>query len=492
MTKGAPIERDGIVPKPGSGRPRHRLASRRLAEYLDDRLGGAKVVRTALGKVFPDHFSFMFGEVALYSFVVLVATGVFLTLFYEPSSREVIYHGAYGPLRGQEVSAAYASAVELSWSVRAGLLMRQIHHWASLVFLAAIVLHLGRIFFTGAFRKPRDINWLVGVTLLLLAIVNGFAGYSLLDDLLSGTGLRVMFSIVESLPLVGDTLAFWVFGGEYPGDRIISRLFIAHVLLIPVLIAGLLGAHLAMIVRQKHTQFPGPGRREDNVVGSKLWPSYAAKSISLFFAVAGVLALLGGIVQINPVWIYGPNDPAEVTTAAQPDWYMGWLEGALRLMPAWEIRAWGHAIPALFWPAVVLPGLTFVALYAWPFIERRRTSDRAEHHLLDRPRDRPGRTGFGAAALTFYTVLFVAGSQDVLALEWRIPVSSIRWVLRTALLLLPPLVGLLVGRVCRSLGKGDDQQTEMQALLADDGASERHAARARPVPVEAGAPPGSN
>jgi len=449
------------------GKKRHRLLTRRGAEFIDDRVGGARFVRETLGKVFPDHFSFMLGEVALYSFVVLVLTGVFLTLFYEPSSRDVVYHGRYAPLHGVHVTAAYESAVRLSWDVRSGLLMRQVHHWAALVFLGAIVAHLGRIFFTGAFRKPRDLNWMVGVTLLVLAILNGFAGYSLLDDLLSGTGLRIMYSVVESIPFIGDTMAFWIFGGEYPSEHILGRLFVVHVLLVPALIVVLLSVHLGLIVRQKHTQFAGPGRREDNVVGSKLWPTYAAKSISLFAAVASVLVLLGGVVQINPVWLYGPYDPAQVTTAAQPDWYMGWLEGALRLMPPWEVRALGHTIPNLFFPAVLLPGLTFLALYLWPFLERRITHDREIHHLLDRPRDRPARTGLGAAALTFYIVLFVAGSQDVIASTAGISVNGLNWVLRFTALILPVIVGRLVRRWCRDLAAGDEHEEEAEALLAE-------------------------
>ncbi|MBX3284470.1 MAG: ubiquinol-cytochrome c reductase cytochrome b subunit [Actinobacteria bacterium] len=421
----------------------------------------------------------MLGEVALYCFVVLVVTGTFLCFFFEPSQRTVTYDGSYAPLQGQQVSAAYDSAVRLSWDVRAGLLVRQVHHWAALVFLAAIVVHLARIFFTGAFRKPRDLNWIVGVTLLVAAIGNGFAGYSLADDLLSGTGLRIMFSIVESVPFVGDTAAFWIFGGEYPADDIIGRLFVVHILVLPALIAALIGVHLALVVRQKHTQFPGPGRTEENVVGTHLWPAYAAKSISLLLAVVGVLLLLGGLVQINPIWIYGPYDPAAVTTAAQPDWYMGWLEGALRLFPAWELRAFGHTVPNQFFPAVLMPGLTFALLYAWPFLERRATGDHEVHHLLDSPRDRPVRTAIGATALTFYGVLFVAGSQDVLAVELGVSVNGLTWVLRVLVLVLPIVVGLLVHRWCRDLARGDAAEAEAEAELAIDERAPRRVSASR-------------
>ena len=344
---------------------------RRLARWIDDRLGASAFTQQALNKVFPDHWSFMLGEVALYCFVVLLLTGTFLTFFFDASTSTSTYQGSYAPLRGVQVSAAYRSVIELSFDVRAGLVMRQVHHWAAVIFVGSIILHLCRIFFTGAFRRPREINWMIGVTLLVLGIFNGFTGYSLPDDLLSGTGLRIAYSIALSIPVIGTWMAFLVFGGEFPAEQIIGRLFVTHIMIVPALIIGLLTLHLAIVWRQKHTQFAGPGHRETNIVGSRLWPTYTAKSIGLFFGVFAVLCLLGGLVQINPVWLYGPFEPHQVTSPAQPDWYLGWVEGALRLFPAWEIRAFGYEIPNPFYPAVLMPGLTFGALYAWPFLEAR-------------------------------------------------------------------------------------------------------------------------
>ncbi|QXC61531.1 cytochrome b [Aquihabitans sp. G128] len=372
-----------------------RTATFKGARWVDDRLGGAKFARTALNKVFPDHWSFMIGELSLYSFVVLLLTGVYLTFFFDASSEKVIYDGSYAALRGVEMTHAYKSSLDLSFDVRAGLLMRQIHHWAALLFLATMVVHLARVFFTGAFRKPRELNWMVGCTLLILAIFNGFAGYSLLDDQLSGTGLRIAYSIALSIPLVGTWVTSLLFGGEFPGPDIIERLYVIHILLIPAAITVLLGVHLFIIVRQKHTQFPGPGRREDNVVGERVFPTYAAKAIGLFFLTVSVLCLLGGLVQINPIWIYGPFDPAEVSAASQPDWYMGWLDGALRIMPGWEVRLFGFELPNPFFPAVLLAGATFGLLYAWPFLEARHA--RPRHPPPRRPAPpaagahRPGR-----------------------------------------------------------------------------------------------------
>jgi ubiquinol-cytochrome c reductase cytochrome b subunit len=449
------------VPTPDRRRRRgpEHLLTHRLARWVDSRLGTAKLARTALNKVFPDHWSFMLGELGLYCFIVLVLTGVYLTFFFDPSLNTVVYRGSYGPLRGVEMTEAYRSALELSFDVRAGLVMRQIHHWAALLFLASLAVHLARVFFTGAFRRPRELNWIIGCTLLILAMLNGLFGYSLLDDQLSGTGLRIVYSVTLSVPLVGTWLASLLFGGEFPGPDIISRLYVIHILLVPAVITVLLTAHLAILVRQKHTHFPGPGRRDDNVVGERMWPTYAAKALGLFFLTSALLAFLGGVFQINPIWIYGPFDPAEVSAASQPDWYMGWLDGALRIMPPWEIRAFGFEIPNPFFPGVLLAGLTFTLLYAWPFLEARVTRDHAEHHLLDRPRQRPVRTALGMATISFYTVLFLGGAADVLGATFGLSVNAILWTFRFLCLLAPPVVGVVTYKLCKELAARDGVPT---------------------------------
>jgi len=442
------------------------MLTRRLARWFDSRLGAARFARTALNKVFPDHWSFMIGEIALYCFVILVLTGTYLTFFFVPDSRDVVYHGSYTPLKGVHMSAAYESTLRVTFDVRAGLVMRQIHHWAALIFLGAIVTHLMRIFFTGAFRRPREMNWVIGLSLLLLGLANGFTGYSLPDDLLSGTGLRIAYSVVLSIPLLGPWLAFLVFGGEFPSDDIISRMFVIHVLIVPALIVGLLTAHLAILVRQKHTQFAGRGRTERNVVGSKLWPTFTAKTLGLFFFVFAVCAALGGLAQINPVWLYGPFKAAAVSSGSQPDWYIGWLEGALRLMPPWELRVAGFEIPNPFFPGVLLPGITFAVLYAWPWIEQRATLDREEHHLLDRPRDRPVRTALGVAVLTFYVLLFVAGGDDVIAAHFDLSVNHVVYTFRVLVLVLPVIAYFLTYRLCKELSARDRGRQDKLALLA--------------------------
>jgi ubiquinol-cytochrome c reductase cytochrome b subunit len=438
----------------------------RTLRFFDQRLGISGFARKSLDKIFPDNWSFMIGEIAMYCLLVLIATGTYLTFFFHASDKDVVYDGAYGPLRGVHMSEAMSSTVHISWDVRAGLLVRQMHHWAALLFIAAIVVHLCRIFFTGAFRRPRELNWIVGLTLLLLALANGFTGYSLPDDLLSGTGLRIAYSIVLSIPLAGTWLAFLVFGGEFPAPDILGRLFIMHVLLIPGLIIALLGAHMAILWHQKHTQFPGSGRREDNIVGSQLWPRYALRSVGLLAAVAAVIAALGGLVQINPIWLYGPFKAPAVTTAAQPDWYVGWLEGALRLFPPWRLHIFGHTVSELFWPGVLLPGVTFLLLYAWPFLEARVTRDHAEHHLLDRPRDRPIRTALGTATISFYVILLLAGSQDIGAQHLRIPLTTLTLALRIALAVVPPLTAVSTWKLCHDLQGADIAEHERDAVHA--------------------------
>ncbi len=427
--------------------------SKRQREWLDERLGSASWAVKGMRYVFPDHWSFLLGEVALFCFVILVATGIYLTLFFRPDSTEVIYHGSYAPLDGQEMSAAYKSVLDLSFNVRMGLLFRQMHHWAANIFVTSIILHQMRVFFTGAFRRPRELNWIIGVTLLILAIGLGFTGYSLPDDLLSGTGLRIAYSVVLGIPFIGPWLAYLLFGGEWPTPATISRLFVFHVMLLPALIIALIGAHLLLIMRQHHADFPGPGKTERNVVGQPAWPSQALKSTGLMLIVFAVIAILGGLVQINPVWAYGPYRAWVVSAPAQPDWYVGWLEGSLRLFPAVEfsITKW-FTWPTIFAPSVLVPGLVFLVMYMYPFIEKRfLTHDYAEHNLLDYPYSVPARAGIGMAGFTFGFVLTIAGGNDVLAQVFNISIYEMTWILRVAAIVGPIVVGYAAAKLAEAL-----------------------------------------
>lgn len=441
----------------------------RFARWLDDQLGLGKLGRRDfLRKIFPDHWSFMLGEVALYSFIVLLISGTFLVFFFRPSSATTsTYQGSYGPLRGVPMSDAYASALHLSFDVRAGLWMRQVHHWAAVIFIGAIALHMLRVFFTGAFRRPRQLSWLVGATLLTVAIFSGFTGYSVVDDLLSGTGVVIGYSVLLSVPVVGAWLASFLFGGPVPNPNVVPRLYSIHVMVLPGLLALLMVIHLLIIWRQKHTNYPGPNRSNHSIVGTHLWPTYASKATGFFFIVAGFIAALGALVQINPIWIYGPFEPTAVTTAAQPDWYLGWLEGALRLFPAFSLWIGPYFIPNVFFSGALVGMVILGGLYFWPFIEAAVTHDREIHHVLDRPRDRPMRTAIGAAGITFLIMLLIAGSDDVIAVLLSKDIITVVNVLRALTLIVPIGTGIITYQICRRLS-GHTPPAESEAQPATE------------------------
>ncbi|HXW88821.1 MAG TPA: cytochrome bc complex cytochrome b subunit [Streptosporangiaceae bacterium] len=429
--------------------------------WLDDRLHGARGVRVLLRKVFPDHWSFLLGEIILYSFIILLLSGTFLTLWFEPSMSQVTYHGSYIPLRGVRMSEAYASTLKISFDVRGGLLMRQIHHWAADLFMAAIMAHMLRVFFTGAYRKPREINWLIGIILFTLGMFEGLFGYSLPDDLLSGAGLRITEGVLQSFPIVGSYLAYFLFGGPYPGNQIIGRLYILHVLLIPALILALVTVHLFLMFHQKHTQMPGRGRTNENVVGAPLYPYFMAKTGAFFFFVFAAITLAATFVQINPVWLYGPYNPVAMSAGSQPDFYMGILEGALRVMPNWQWVVFGHTFAFnVFLPALVPLGIVFTGAALWPFLEQWITGDRREHHLNDRPRNAPTRTAIGIAAITFYGVLFAEGANDVIADHLDIPLYWTTWIARVGIFVGPVIAYIITKRICLGLQRKDNHLIE--------------------------------
>lgn len=431
----------------------------KAADNVDQRYTIAGLLRPQLNKVFPTHWSFMLGEIALYSFLILLFTGVYLTLFFDPSITKVIYDGGYVPLNGVEMSRAYASALDISFEVRGGLFVRQMHHWAALMFMFSMVAHMLRIFFTGAFRRPREANWIIGCGLLLLGMAEGFLGYSLPDDLLSGVGLRIMSAIIVGLPIIGTWLHWLIFGGDFPSELMLDRFYIAHVLIIPAILFALIAIHLALVWYQKHTQFPGPGRTENNVVGIRIMPVFAIKSVGFGLLTAGVLALMAGLTTINAIWTIGPYNPSQVSAGSQPDFYMLWTDGLARVMPAWELYLGNYTIPGVFWVAVVAIVMVVLAL-TYPFIEKKITGDDAHHNLLQRPRDVPVRSGLGAMALTFFVLLTLSGGNDIIAYHFQISLNAMTWVGRIGLVILPPLVYFLTYRICLGLQRSDRDALE--------------------------------
>ena len=451
------------------------------ATWADDRLGLAGAAKKNLRKVFPDHWSFMLGEIALWSFVVLLISGVFLTFWFRPSMAEVIYEGSYDPLRGLHMSEAMASTLHISFDVRGGLLMRQVHHWAAMIFVASMMIHLLRVYFTGAFRKPRELNWVIGCLLLLLGTLEGFTGYSLPDDLLSGTGVRASDGFMKSIPVIGTYMSFFIFGGEFPGDSVIPRFYTIHVLLLPGILVALIAAHMLLLVYHKHTQWPGPGRTNDNVVGYPMLPVYAAKAGGFFFVVFGVLVLMGGLMTINPIWRYGPYNPAEVTAGSQPDWYMGWPDGALRIMPGWESHFLGTTWSwNVLLPIIILPGLMFTILLVLPFVESWITGDKRDHHLLQRPRNAPTRTAVMVSLMTFYGLMWAAGGNDIIAIKMGLSINQITYFMRGAVFIGPLIAFIITRRWCLSLQRADNEKLlhgyESGVIMRDPqgGYSEKH------------------
>ena len=424
--------------------------------WLDDRFHGARGVRVLMRKVFPDHWSFMLGEIALWSFVILLLTGTFLALFFVPSMAPVVYHGSYTKLDGITMSQAYQSTLNISFDVRGGLLIRQIHHWAADLFMVAILAHLLRVFFTGAYRKPREVNWLIGIGIFTLGLLEGLFGYSLPDDQLSGAGLRILEGVLQGIPIIGTYAAFFLFGGPYPGDSIVPRMYILHVFLVPGLILALITAHLFIMFHQKHTQMPMKGNTEKNVTGQPFWPYFLLKGQAWFFFIFGILVVLSTFAQINPIWLYGPYTPLAISSASQPDWYMGILEGALRMMPSWEINFLGHTLSlSVLIPGLLVIGALFTALAIWPFFEQWATGDRAVHNINDRPRNAPVRTGTGVAGVLFYGILWAEGANDVLADQFQIPLYTITWIARVAIFVVPIGAYFVTKRICLGLQRKD-------------------------------------
>ena len=424
--------------------------------WLDDRFHGARGVRVLMRKVFPDHWSFMLGEIALWSFVILLLTGTFLALFFVPSMAPIVYHGSYTKLDGITMSQAYQSTLNISFDVRGGLLIRQIHHWAADLFMVAIMAHMLRVFFTGAYRKPREVNWLIGLGIFTLGLLEGLFGYSLPDDQLSGAGLRILEGVLQGIPIIGTYAAFLLFGGPFPGDSIVPRMYILHVFLVPGLILALITAHLFIMFHQKHTQMPQHGNTEKNVVGQPFWPYFLLKGQAWFFFIFGILVVLSTFAQINPIWLYGPYTPLAISSASQPDWYMGILEGALRMMPSWEINFLGHTVSlSVLIPGLLIIGALFTVLAIWPFFEQWATGDRAAHNINDRPRNAPVRTGTGVAGVLFYGILWAEGANDVLAKTFQVPLYTITWIARVAIFVVPIGAYFVTKRICLGLQRKD-------------------------------------
>jgi quinol---cytochrome-c reductase cytochrome b subunit len=423
-----------------------------------ERIGLAALVRGRFHAVVPRHWTVLLGQTAVGSFVVLVLSGIYLELFFDPSMAPTVYDGPHENLRGVVVSRAYDSALAISFEVRGGLFVRQLHSWASSLFLASLLANLVVAFFTGAFRRPRRGVWVAGVLLLLVGVLAAFTGALLPDDLLSGTSLRMTSGYLLSIPVIGTWLHWMLFGGEFPGTEAVPRLHVAH-LVLPLVVAALFALRAALLARHGHPQYRGrsgaPEGSAGAVVGVRVLPGHAARTAAMFAVVVAVLAGMAAVFQVNPVWNYGPANPAHVSAGSTSPWYFGWVDGAVRLWPAWEIRLGEHTIPPWFWPSMVFLPLSFLVLALYPVLESRFTRDTAEHHLLQRPRDVPARTALGAAVVTLYGCLQLAAATDVLALTFHLSSDAVFWAARVGVVVLPVLAYWVSVRICLGLQLAD-------------------------------------
>ncbi|WP_344755688.1 cytochrome bc1 complex cytochrome b subunit [Leifsonella bigeumensis] len=403
----------------------------------------------------PVHWSNMFGVVALACILVIFVTGFFLMFFYSPSSTTVTYRGSYAPLDGVEMSTAMHSTMTISFDLRGGLLMRQAHHWAALLLPTALILQLLVTFFTGAFRKPRLGSWVLLFLILITALVGGWSGYALPDDMLSGTGLRIVEGIVLGIPIVGTWTSALLFGGPFPGD-IIAHLYPLHIVVVPVLLVVLVAARIRSAWVHKPAQFAEAGRTEDNVVGVPILPNAAVRAGGLFLIVAGLLVLVAATTTISPIWLYGPSSPADASAGSQPDWYTGFLDGALRLIPpGWEVVWLSHTWTFAVIVPLALVGLYLLAVLLYPFFEQWITGDRREHHLLDRPRNTPTRTGIGVAGIVFFGALWGAASADLAATHLHLSVENVVTAYQVIVIVGPVIAFLLARRICFALQRKD-------------------------------------
>jgi cytochrome b-561 len=385
------------------------MARSRWFRWWQERLDLEKFCEKFLTKAFPAHPTYLLGEIALFSFVLLVITGVYLGMVYEPSVQAV-------DLFGGEVPAAYASVVRSDLSLF-GQIVRNLHHWSAQLMIAALLAHMFRVFFTGSYRKPREINWWIGLALMLTTFMAAFTGYLLPYSEYSVTATSIGFFMAKSTPWIGDFVARLFFGGEFPSDQTIPRFFFYHVMLIPLVIGVLLSLHMVILVQQKHTEPPGNLYRPEaeggkRLIGIPLWPNQVLYSTTFFLLLAGLLILVSTYIPINPVELFGPPQPG--TPKMRPEWYFLIVYGMLKLIPGtFEASFWGAHISQETLGGVFFPTILIVLLALIPLLDRCREPV----HYMANPLQRPWTTGLGVTGLAFFGLLAVAGYIDVLGLR---------------------------------------------------------------------------
>ncbi|MEF8822179.1 MAG: cytochrome bc complex cytochrome b subunit [Halovenus sp.] len=488
---------------------------RRLYGWFDDRLdleGG----RSILGKAFPAEDSFLLGEVALFCFVLLVLSGMFLGFFYEPSISNVEYEGSVAEYQGEEMPESYVSVLNITYDVPFGMLLRRMHHWAAHLMVASMALHMLRVFFTGAYRNPRELNWVVGTALAGATMFAAYTGYALPFDEFASTAVGIGYNVALSIPIIGETVANIAFGGSFPSSATIPRFYFLHILVLPLVIAGLIGVHMAILVRQKHTEAQrdedvmpaGPTRaavdrrtavegdsasggtaadggspsdsgtaadggavahgggatksrsrqvdRDDDsvVVGLPAFPNQVAVSAVVFFLTLATLSLLAGFLPVHNIAEYGPNDPASTPSLIMPDWFLMWGYGFLKLIPSWmSFDLLGIHFSAEFIGGLLLPGIIFGVVALWPFIDY----DEKPVHFTADPLERPFQTAVGVAAVLFIMIASIAGMDVIVADIVGMSTAQLKPYFIGSLIAIPILGGLIV---YAGLGGFEDEDGE--------------------------------
>ncbi|WP_336002661.1 cytochrome b [Halorientalis halophila] len=443
----------------------------RIYGFFDDRLDLTES-QSFLGKAFPAEDSFLLGEVALFCFLILVLTGMFLGFFFEPSTTEVEYEGSVAEYQGEDLPEAFVSVLNITYDVPFGMLLRRMHHWAAHLFVASMALHMLRVFFNGAYRNPRELNWLVGTGLAGTSMFAAYTGYALPFDEFASTAVGIGYNVALSVPIIGETLGQLVFGGSFPSSATIPRLFFLHVLVLPLVIAGLLALHMGILIRQKHTEaerdgdVPGrePVDRDDGsvVVGLPAVPNQVAVSAVVFFLTLAVLSLLAGFLPVHNIAEYGPNNPASTPSLVMPDWFLMWGYGFLKLVPSWlSFDLLGIHVSSEFVGGLLLPGLVFAVVAAWPFIDYSEE----QVHFAESPLKRPWQTAVGIAGVTFIMVASIAGMDVIVADLVGASTAAIRPYLLGALLTVPVVAGLITYVTLRE--PDADPPTEGEETAAD-------------------------
>jgi cytochrome b-561 len=403
-------------------------------KWIDERLELRKFKEKFLSKTFPTHPTFLLGETALFSFITLIITGIFLGFLYEPSTKMVSLFGAMVP-------AAYASVVRIDL-LPMGMIIRRVHHWSAMIMIAAIIAHLLRVYFTASYRNPREMNWLVGLSLWGTAMVAAFTGYLLPYSQFSVTATSIAYYMAKSMPWVGEWISRLLFAGDFPSDGTVPRFFFMHVMLIPTALISLIGLHMLILVKQKHTEPPSNRKRKEaqggkRLIGIPIWPEQTVISLSFFLFLLFVVVAMATYIPLNPIEKYGPPTPG--TPVMRPDWYFLVVYGFLKLVPGdLSFTILGGKITPETIGGVIFPAANFIAYALVPFFDRSKEPQ----YYMANPLHRPFMTSLGIGAIVFLCMMVVAGYIDVLhikpnamivyaivatAAAWSISYTVLRW-----------------------------------------------------------------